>query len=478
MTDETACETAGHFESLDVVDSQAPQTHWAPLSLLPSSATRKQESYPFQAMGKTLGDAAASLTADVPAPDSLVAGAVIAAASLAVQPHFCIELPDSRQVPMSLFVLTAVQDEDCAANVCDVVCTPIDQYRQQQAREFARECAEFSKARTRRGRDEGVPNRPLPRSIVVGDATVDELHCMLLVQSCASLFTSDGSEVLLHHAMGANSRESRTRFLVQSWRGGPIDSPKGSTGCGTLLGRRLCVHLPVPPDLMLQALSDPRGTGADFLSCCLISSPSTLAGEREFRPVNPAKAATVVHFHNKVAAFLATDAPLRAGGDGYELQPRALVMADDAASRWMDYKRDLELRQACGASLSGVRAFATKGAELAARVAGIVQVFEDRKAEALTYSALECGIQLVNFYLAQLVRLTQAGVEASELVNLHVLAAWLQTLESPVPHAVILQRAPSMLRKRKAAGLLLLLAELERRGYVRRVGAAWEVRPT
>ena len=46
-----------------------------------------------------------------------------------------------------------------------------------------------------------------------------------------------------------------------------------------------------------------------------------------------------------------------------------------------------------------------------------------------------------------------------------------------VQQATILQKCPYGLRKLKKDGIAQLLYELAERGYIRKSGAAWEVRP-
>ena len=63
--------------------------------------------------------------------------------------------------------------------------------------------------------------------------------------------------------------------------------------------------------------------------------------------------------------------------DGFELETRQLGMSPSAAALWIEFYDAIELEQATGSELQGARAFASKAAEHAARIAGIIQMVND-----------------------------------------------------------------------------------------------------
>ena len=137
---------------------------------------------------------------------------------------------------------------------------------------------------------------------------------------------------------------------------------------------------------------------------------------------------------------------------------------------------DEQVNQAKGAELEGAREFASKGAEHAARIAGIITIIENPDAAEIPVEAMIGAIQVAGFYISEHVRLTGVGLEDRRIVLLRMLAAWIAE-QGHTTQKHLLQAAPRPLRSLKAEGLKPLLDELVQRGYIRRNGEAWEPRP-
>jgi hypothetical protein len=87
------------------------------------------------------------------------------------------------------------------------------------------------------------------------------------------------------------------------------------------------------------------------------------------------------------------------------------------------------------------------------------------------------AIEVAGFYLGEHLRLMGQSVERLHHERLRTLLDFMQGRRPRVAHADVLQYVPRSLRKLKADGINPLLDELARRGYIRRDGDAWEVRP-
>ena len=81
----------------------------APLPLIRENIP--SPSYPLEALGKTLGNAAIAIADCVQCPPSMAGQSVLAAASLAVQ-AFADIIIDGRTYPLSLFCLTIAESGD------------------------------------------------------------------------------------------------------------------------------------------------------------------------------------------------------------------------------------------------------------------------------------------------------------------------------------------------------------------------------
>ena len=134
------------------------------------------------------------------------------------------------------------------------------------------------------------------------------------------------------------------------------------------------------PVLLRALLSDPLAHGQGFLARCLVAEPATLAGTRLFRDGNPSEAPTVQRYYAALRTLFARKARPWSLAMASELEPSALVFTAQARALWIEFYDELEREQADGGELSGARAFASKAAEQAARIAGIVELIRDPNA--------------------------------------------------------------------------------------------------
>ena len=150
-------------------------------------------------------------------------------------------------------------------------------------------------------------------------------------------------------------------------------------------------------------------------------------------------------------------------------------MAPEARAMWIAFYNQIEREQSSKGELAAARPFASKAAEQAARIAGVISMMEGR--DQIGMKEMEGGIEVAAFYMAEHLRLTGAGRIELRTKQLAILMEWLSDKGQIVNHARILQCAPRAVRGLKAAGIEVLLSELAERAYIRKAGgSAWEVR--
>jgi len=278
------------------------------------------------------------------------------------------------------------------------------------------------------------------------------------------------------HSLRDDKRSFGLAFYLKSWSGESLDSLRGGEGLTVLLGRRIAMHVLVQPVLLGALLGDPLAQGQGLLARCLIAQPDTLAGSRPYRDVNPHENPAVMAYNQAIKMLLETYPALRDGGDGHELQPKDLCLDDDAKALWIKFFNKIERHQGNGSELEGARPFASKAAEHAARIAGIITLVENPQANSVPCAAMDAAIELTAFYLTEHLRLTGVGRQKCIDARLRVLLSWFQSGVKLVQKKDVLQKSPNALRKLKAEGLAPLIKELEIRGYIRDAGKSWEVR--
>jgi putative DNA primase/helicase len=458
------------------VISSPPGADWPVLNPIPDSLDGKPDAFPFMALGPILGCAAQAIAEDIQAPDSIAGGSVLAAASLAVQSLANVMLPHGQRSPLSAFVLTGATSGDRKSAVDAVACNQIEKVRKEQARSYAKQVDSYESEMASRKKNEPEPSKPTPKSLTTGNATIEGLSRLLKHQSHVGVFSAEGGEMLGGHSLRDDKRSSGLAFYLKLWSGESIDSLRGGDGLTVLLNRRGAMHVLVQPVLLGQLLTDPLAQGQGLLARCLIAQPYSLAGYRPYQHRDPNHNPSVMAYNRRIEELLETSPTLWPNGDGYELKPKDLAFTDVAMALWVSFYNQTEAMQAAGGELEGARPFASKAAEHAARIAGIITMIEDPTARFIDSDAMDGAIQITGFYMGEHIRLT--GVGRTELVNqnLRLLQEWLHKSGPLVPKNKILQQTPRQIRALKAHGIGAILNELATRGYIREVGNQWEVR--
>ena len=434
------------------------------------------KAFPFAALGDVLGSAAQAIADTVQAPDAMAGGSVLAAAALAAQPLADVVLPHGQRKPLSLNIVTSGGSGDRKSAVDDAACLEIERRSKEQSRKHHHALEAYRNEQATRQKGDPEPQEPKLQALTVGNATVEGTARLLKGQCSVGVFSAEGGEVLGGHSMKDANRMGAMAFFLKAWGAESLNIMRGGAGFTSLLGRRVSMSIMVQPLLLGQLLSDPLADGQGFLARCLIAQPATLAGQRPYRGENPADHPAVQAYAQRMAQLLDTQPELWEGGDGYELKPRGLTLDLDARALWIAFYNAIEAEQAHGSELADARPFASKAAEQAARIAGVITLFNDPGALEIGEAAMDGAIEVMGFYLSEHLRLMGTGKQQQTDKRLRMLLEWLQTQDAIVTTRHIAQKAPRAVRSLKTDGVVSLLDDLAQRGYIRPLGAGWEVR--
>ena len=140
-----------------------------------------------------------------------------------------------------------------------------------------------------------------------------------------------------------------------------------------------------------------------------------------------------------------------AEGQRNELQPRRLELAREAKQTWIDYYNHTEALQSPDGELYCVRAAASKTAEQAARIAGVLALVEDLKAEDIKVEHMEAGIVLAQYYLEETLRLHLVSKDDPDLRLAEKVLEWGRSRGGKFAAVELYQRGPVQIRDRKTA---------------------------
>lgn len=439
--------------------------------------------YPVQALGP-LRAAVEAVQGMTQAPVAIPAQSALAVASLAVQGFADVETLGGKR-PTSLFALTIARSGE-RKSACDAPLMTALRVHEQERFQAQRDdmerwrnahalweathkkiVAELSTAKSK-GKEAAAgadldalgpePAAPPSADRTVSEPTFEGLTKLFAHgQPSLGLFSDEGGQFLGGHAMNSENKQKTLAAFNDLWQGNPIRRTRSGDGHATLYGRRLAVHLMVQPTVALGFMADPLAADTGFLPRFLICEPPSAIGTRMQANARRDDAALEA-FSERLREILDTQMPMNS--DTRELEPRTLQLTHEARKLLVVFSDTIEAAQAPGGDLAHITGTASKVAEQAARIAGVLTLW--RNLEAVYVEGLEMAyaITLAQFYLAEASRLASAALVSSEIDKAEKLRRWL--LESwPEPNVMVrdvVRLGPNALREspmaRSALGIL------------------------
>jgi hypothetical protein len=141
-------------------------------------------------------------------------------------------------------------------------------------------------------------------------------------------------------------------------------------------------------------------------------------------------------------------------------------MGEKATAIWRAFYDHVERQTGPASNLVSVRDFASKAAEHAARIAGVLTIVRDRTAAAIDTEEMKSAVLLADWHVNEVLRIHSGRVDR-RLLHAHQLLEWLieQAAErqtDTIPFRDILRCGPNAVRtKAKADEAIALLVEHE-----------------
>ena len=409
------------------------------------------------------------------APVAIAAQSALAVASLAVQGFADVETLGG-DAPCSLFCLTIAESGERKSTSDRLVVRGVREYERAQSDAYRDEIAAYDLAKeiweqkrkqlmiAVAGKDKAkavaaeadlralgpMPRPPLYPNLTAMEPTFEGLMKLYGVGGPSlGLFSDEAGAFIGGHAMNRDNRLKTIAGLSQLWGGEPIDRTRAGDGATVYRGRRLAAHLMVQPIAARSLLADPLASGQGFLPRFLNTEPPSAIGFRQRRPRDPASGIAIEAFGERLVRILST--PMPTTSNPQELSPVRLSLTPAAKKLLEEFYDVVEAAQAPGREMEQVRAYASKSAEQAARIAGVLTLWANLDAPAVTSEAMGWGIQLAEFYLSEARRLVENGLVSEETANAERLRKWLleRWAHDDVIKGELLQSGPNELRDLK-----------------------------
>lgn len=436
--------------------------------------------YPVEALGP-LRAAVEAVQRHRQAPIALPAQSALAVASLAVQGFANVETLGGSFAPLSLYCLTVAVSGERKSACDDDLMQAMAEYERERDREYrdARKAwaidLEIWKKRheailgkVKKGavdRSELVaigpePEAPARPERLVSEPTYEGLTRLFAEgQPSLGLFSNEGGQFLGGVAMSQDNRQKTLAALNDLWQGNAIKRTRQGDGTRTLYGRRLALHLMAQPIVAHAFIADPLAGDTGFLPRCLICEPASTIGTRIYRDM-PSDRAALDGFADRLSGLLYTGMAM--DPETRALNPARLTLSEEARARLEAYYNETELAQAPGKALEAIRGHASKTAEQAARIAGVLTLWGDLGRREVCPYTMDCGIALARFYLSEAHRLAGAALVSEAVGKAEALRVWMLSPAWGKPWLTVtdaVQRGPNRLREapeaRKAIEMLL-----------------------
>ena len=447
------------------------------------------EVYPVKALGP-LRPAVEAVQGMTQAPVAIPAQSALAVASLAVQAFADVETLGGTR-PTSLYALTIARSGE-RKSACDApLMAALRVHEREQAKAQREEmerwrnahavweashkkiAAELSTAKAKgkqaaAGADLDAlgpePEAPPSADRTVTEPTFEGLTKLFAHgQPSLGLFSDEGGQFLGGHAMNSENRQKTLAAFNDLWQGNPIRRTRSGDGHATLYGRRLAVHLMVQPTVALGFMADPQAADTGFLPRFLMCEPPSAIGTR--MQANALRDDMAhANFAERLRDIL--ESPLPMEPETRELQPRTLQITPEARALLVGFADAIEEEQASGGDLAHITGTASKAAEQAARIAGVLPLWRDLGAPKVEARDMADAIELAQFYLSESSRLASAALVSSEIDKAEKLRQWLLK-NWPEPEVMVrdvVRLGPNSIRESPKARAALGI--LEKHGWL------------
>lgn len=459
---------SGMAGNRSVVFSVNPLPPAPPAPLMRHEGTA--EPFPIEALGplRAAAEAAQHISQ---APMALAAQSALAVASLATQALADVETLSGQATPLSIFALSVAKSGERKSSVDRLLMEPVREVEKALSKEHQEETASWRNKqdiwvaqrndilkKAKNGGDEAAvdldalgpePAGPLMPQLVASEPTFEGITKHLgISRPSLGIFSDEGGGFIGGHAMSTDNKLKTMAGLSGMWDGAPVNRTRAGDGVSTFYGRRLCCHLMVQPVAAEGFLSDPIVMGQGFLARFLVVQPESAIGTRLRHGHDPASKAKLSVWSGRVRELLTAQMPLSEGARN-ELDPPMLALSAEAREILQYFADAVESAQIKGGDLEAIQPFASKAAEHAARIAGVMTIFADGNACEVSADAMEDAVKLATFYIREALRITNAAVISQEARQGEALRVWLnEKWAEPCISAVeVAQSGPGSMRE-------------------------------
>lgn len=408
--------------------------------------------YPTESLG-ALQPAVSAVAKMAQAPTALAGSSALTVASLCVQGFANVEtLNFGSPSPLSLFCMTsAVSGERKTASYKPFV-LPVEEFEKEQQKQIEADqrawtikhaswkaqhdrlskqlmkCSEDSELRDIEGDLAALgaePKKPASTDRFVTEPTFEALIQLLETgQPSIAILSDEGGQFLGGNAMSSENQQKTLAGMNKLWSGDPIKRTRVRANDGhlSLTGKRLAAHLMVQPEILRNFMAQGLAEDIGFLPRFLLSEPETKVGTRQYK-VQSVDHSSIEAFGSKAKQLLNTMPPLDEGT--LNLAPKTLPLSAEARSLLVKFYNQVETSQRPGGTYEHIGGYASKIAEQAARISGVLTLWGDLNSEAVGEDEMANAISLAEYHLFEALRISGETHVSETTRRAELLRSWL-----------------------------------------------------
>lgn len=443
-----------------------------PLANDPSKPTP----YPIDAFKGLLKNVVQAVAYYSQVPDAMAGQCVLGA--LAHMGQRFIDAPMGHgHMPTSLMLITEGESGSGKTQAMGLTHFKIKEYERQQYTIYLDNLAAWDSDKAGlKGKElaQFLEDNPKPQNpkTLFDDATIEPILDRFISgeMNNASWTTDEAGQFFNGHTMTGDTAGSALSALTKLWSDGEVSRLRSqksayATPQTDAHSVRMTLLLQGQRVVLEQALTDPLMNGQGFLARALIACPPDLRGHRVWddakrRNDSPYDNPHLIEYWSRCQSLLdplPANEPTTAQG-----QPQRIKMqwADGAEQVFCSHMQGIENRQANGQTLEYLKAYASRMAENASRIASLMAFFDGRK--IITIDDITRAFMLVEYSTAERLRYLDA-TPTGEQNDSEKLSSWLvDKARGKNPHKLsrtyIANNAPNPMRKNTK----LLQSELDK----------------
>lgn len=450
-----------------------------PLSSDPSKPTR----YPIEAWDGLLQKVIKKIAYYQQVPDAMAGQCILGALAHMGQAH--VDAPFGyKHMPASLILITEGESGSGKTQAMDLSHYKIKEYEQKQYEQYiTREQEHKAQIASLKGAElkEYLANEPAPHNPeqLFKEATIEPILDKFVNGEItdASWSTDDAAQFFNGHTMKGDTAGNALAAITDLYSGGEVNRTRSQKNAYAnprtkAYNVRMTLMLMAQRIILEPALTDDMMNQQGFLARALIACPNSLQGYRtwddiERRQQSPFMDSDLQAYWSRCSDLLdPVDSNAPTDEKGAPKRFKMCWQDKQTEQVFYEHMQAIENQQAKSMPLEYLKAYASRMAENASRIATLIAFFDKRK--TITTDDIKRAFMLVSYSTAERLRY-QDATPTGEQSDLEKLSIWLIDKARGKNPAVlnksyVTQHAPNALRGKK---LNFLLDDLESMGHIR-----------